>query len=165
MVQKLAFLDTVLPPVVRARLRDSPLWELEYLDGSKIVEDRDHDWATIPKDGTRKLKMYCPTGQVAVVGNDVDATGRLFQFKIGAVTIGGEVTREQPLVVIGIVTDAVSVAYADKDEVSLSCTCWAWDPHTRDLVHFFDTLPTMQFGGPVTRHMNLAVIGVDPAKV
>lgn len=150
----------VLPPVLRARATGKPWWELEYLDG-RVVGEWEQDWALVSKDGTKALRLYCPDGRVAVLGNDSGASGRLFQFKVGEVRL--DTGRSTPLVVIGMVTGlAVS---PPRDLVRLTCQCWAWDAIENELVQFFDTLPDMSFGGPVTRTMDLGVLGIDPLKV
>ena len=66
-------------------------WALRYTDG-RIVHEWDADpgspnghadWARVPSRGRQSIRLYCPNGKMAQLGDSDDATGKLFQFKIG----------------------------------------------------------------------------------
>lgn len=71
-------------------------WAVRYVNGTIINEWDDDpgspnghaDWSRIPYAGRQAVRLYCPSGQVAHLGDTVDATGRLVQFKLGLRTIG-----------------------------------------------------------------------------
>lgn len=81
----------LFPLAVRARLDRRPYWAL-LLYGGRVVEEPDCDWLHAPRKGRLAVRLYCPDGQAPTLGNTVDATDRLFQFKVGLVALatGGE---------------------------------------------------------------------------
>lgn len=126
-----ASLPVLDPATLRARVTRRAYWRLRYVDG-RIVDERDVDWSLAPARGRQALRLYCPNGQVAELGNTQDATGRLFQFKGGIVTAGaGRGTTYQ---LIGII-----------DDTEGSCQCAAWDYRTRRLLTFRDNVHHMSF--------------------
>jgi hypothetical protein len=77
------------------------------------------DWPRLPKYGRQALRLYCPNGKFAQLGDMKDASGKLFQFKSGTrnISIGGDVATETRSVqahVVGMVTglDGECVLYA-----------------------------------------------------
>lgn len=105
-----------------ALLHRRPYWSLLYTDGRVVNEWEGHDWTQAPKKGRKALRLYCPSGEMAEVG-DVhgnDAHDRLFQFKVGRIgvgLVGGGVSRETTAYVIGCIhsTDGGCVLYAWRD--------------------------------------------------
>lgn len=73
---------------LRARLAGRSYWRLRYVDGT-VVNEWDVDWSLAPKQGRQSLRLYCPNGQTVELGNNKDATGRLFQLKVGIMQMGG----------------------------------------------------------------------------
>lgn len=82
--------------VLKARFSGRSYWSIRYTDGTIISEwdadpgspNRHADWPRLPYRGRQALRLYCPNGQVAHVGDSLDATGRLVQFKVGLRTVG-----------------------------------------------------------------------------
>ncbi len=82
--------------VLHARFSGRSYWSIRYTDGRIINEwdsdpgspNKHADWPRLPYQRRQALRLYCPNGQVAHVGDSVDATGRLVQFKVGLRTVG-----------------------------------------------------------------------------
>jgi hypothetical protein len=75
---------------IRARLANRSYWRLRYTDG-RVVSEWEVDWSMAPSRGRQALRLHCPNGQIAELG---DATGgtiddRVFQFKDALVSAGG----------------------------------------------------------------------------
>lgn len=75
---------------LRARLAGRSYWRLRYTDGT-VVSEWDVDWSLAPRRGRQALRLMCPNGQIAELG---DATGgnidgRAFQLKDAIVSAGG----------------------------------------------------------------------------
>ena len=125
-----------------ARLARRSWWVARYRDGKEVAEYSGIDWAELPKTGLVQLRLHCPDGMVGVVGNSVDASDRLFQFKIAQAQAGiggggaGRMTLAQ---VIGIVNDTAG-----------NCTLWAWEWPGRMVGPLADSYPFLSYGGPVT---------------
>lgn len=82
--------------VIRSRFAGRSYWSVRYTDG-KIINEWDDDpgspnkhadWPRIPYQGRQAIRLYCPNGQVAHLGDTVDATGRLVQLKVALSTAG-----------------------------------------------------------------------------
>lgn len=71
----------------RATIDRRAYWRLLYRDGRILNEWEGWDWLDVPRKGQQAVRLCCPNGQVATLGNDSDASGRLFQFKIGVLTL------------------------------------------------------------------------------
>lgn len=82
--------------VLRAQFTGRSYWSIRYTTGEIISEwdsdpgspNKHADWPRIPYFHRQALRLFCPNGQVAHVGDTADATGRLVQFKIGLRTAG-----------------------------------------------------------------------------
>lgn len=82
--------------VLHANSTGRSWWSLRYTDGTIINEwDKDPgspnghvDWSRLPYNGRQAVRLFCPNGQVAHLGDTVDATGRLVQFKSRIRTVG-----------------------------------------------------------------------------
>lgn len=138
----------VLPDqgTLRARIQNKSYWRLKYTDG-RVVNEWDCDWSLAPLNARQSVRLHCPNGQVAELGNSGDATGRLFQFK-GATLMAGRGSRTD-FHLIGIITDP-----------SGRCDCAAWEYATGRLVTFQDNFYRMRYGQ--VGALNAAVLGVSP---
>jgi len=82
--------------VLRARFSGRSFWSVRYTDGTIINEwdadpgspNKHADWSRLPLKHRQAVRLYCPNGQVHQLGDTLDATGRLVQFKIGLRTVG-----------------------------------------------------------------------------
>lgn len=116
---------------LRARVQHRSYWRLRYTDG-RVMSEWDVDWSLAPHAGRQSLRLYCPSGQVAELGNSEDATGRLFQFKTAIVQAAG--AHGATAQVIGVVDNA------DGD-----CQCAAWEYGPEQLTTFRDNVYQMQY--------------------
>jgi hypothetical protein len=134
------------PVALRARVQRRSYWSLRYTDG-RVVQEWEVDWSLVPARSRQSLRLYCPNGQVAEMGNTDDAAGRLFQFKGATMTAG--VGSRTDFHVIGILTGAQG-----------QCDCAAWDYAEQRLVTFRDNVHQFAYGqvGPI----NPAVLGIRP---
>jgi hypothetical protein len=137
----------MMPPAVRARLTGRSYWSLRYMDG-RVVTEGEVDWSLAPTKGRQSLRLYCPDGRVAELGNTEDATGRLFQLKVGLRSAGaGKSTLAH---VIGILSG-----------LNGECRVYAWEPDPGRLVGpFADNVFAMkyqQIGG-----LSADVLGIRP---
>lgn len=86
------------------------------------------DWMRIPKIGRQEVRLYCPNGVSAHLGDTEDATGKLFQLKSGqrrvALSLGGNgllhVTGEAKQ------TDAHIIGMISG--TNGECVIYAWEP-------------------------------------
>lgn len=135
---------------LRARMTGRSYWEVGYANGKTVAEpDPGVDWLHLKHKGLRWLRLACPNGQVAVLGNDAaDCGDRLFQFKIAVAGLGGRATEAH---VIGMVTN-----------LDGGCTCWAWEYGPKRLVRFTDDVRPGLFvyGGGMT--LDFAHLGIRP---
>src|SRR6478672_8323198 len=96
------------PAVIRARRDRRSYWSVRYADGHVIHEYDGLDWAELPQwhggSPVVEARLVCPDGSVGVLGNTQDATGRLFQFKIGSVDVGPRAERRTTAQVLGYLT-------------------------------------------------------------
>ena len=118
---------------LRARLTGRSFWALRYTDG-RIVTEGDIDWSLAPLRGRQQLRLYCPSGEVAELGNTTDATGRLFQLKVAVRGMGGG--KEVLAHLIGIITGPDG-----------ACRCAAWEPDPGRLIQFDDNVNAMRYQG------------------
>jgi hypothetical protein len=97
-----ALLNLLDQAALRARVQGRSLWRLKYSDGS-VANEWDVDWSLAPQKRRQALRLYCPNGQVAELGDPTgaDATDRLFQLKVAAICAG--VGRATLAHIIGIV--------------------------------------------------------------
>jgi hypothetical protein len=74
---------------IRARLTGRSYWRLRYTDG-RVLSEWELDWSLAPRRGRQALRLHCPNGQVAELGdaNGGEVDGRLFQFKDAAMYAG-----------------------------------------------------------------------------
>lgn len=136
----------LMPPAMRARVTGRSLWSLRYMDG-RIISEGEVDWSLAPQQGRQSLRLYCPNGKVAQLGNTVDATGRLFQFKSGTFSTGaGKSVRAH---VIGLITGTDG-----------QCQCAAWEYGTGRLVTFEDNVFSMQYEN--IGALSADVLGIKP---
>ena len=82
------------------------------------------DWPLLPRCGRQAVRLYCPHGKFAQLGDSQDATGKLFQFKIGLrhLTLGSHTngaieTQSVSGHVIGMLTGTNG-----------ECILYAWEP-------------------------------------
>lgn len=115
----------------RAKLRGRAYWRLSYTDG-RVVNEWDCDWSLAPLPHRQRLRLYCPNGQIAELGNSWSAAGRLFQLKGATLALSGERTLNYQL--IGLVEDSSGV-----------CTCAAWDYGQQKLLTFKDNVFGMRY--------------------
>lgn len=135
-----------LMPSVRARLTGRASWSLRYTDG-RIVTEGEVDWSLAPQQGRQSLRLYCPDGQVAELGNSQDSTGRLFQLKGGTLTAGKG--RRTDFHLIGMV-----------DGTDGHCRCAAWEYGSGRLVTFEDSMWDMRYQS--IGRLNFEVLGIRP---
>jgi hypothetical protein len=113
-------LDRLIPIELHARVTRRSWWQLRLMDG-RIVDEREVDWSLAPIRGRKELRLVCPNGQQAVLGNSAGADDRLFQLKVGVRTAGaGKRTLAH---VIGIIVGTDGL-----------CRLWAWEPDPGRLV-------------------------------
>lgn len=133
-----------------AKLRSSvgrrSYWQARYKDG-KIVSEWDIDWSLLPRKGLVEVRLVCPNGEVAVLGNPVDASDRVFQFKSAVARAGA--STETMAHVIGIITSTNG-----------DCKCAAWEPVPGRLVTFDDNVWDMKYQN--VGQLAFAHVGVKP---
>lgn len=139
-----------------ARLAGRAWWVVRYRDGDEIAEWSGTDWSLLPRKSLLEVRLYCPDGQVAVLGNSEDASDRLFQFKTATATVGADrgTSRTTEQQIIGRL-----------DGTDGQCTAFAWDYRQRRLVGpVADHYWMLQLGGIATRGgtMLADVLGVSP---
>jgi hypothetical protein len=130
-----------LPIKLRAKFQRRALWQVRYNDGTAYSEN-ERPWLKLPKHRRTTIILYCPDGKVVELGNQIDATGRLFQFSIAVryAGLGGSSAAGETLsTVIGIVDDALSG----------QCTCFAWEGD-KLIGPFKDNIKHFEYGRPVT---------------
>ena len=125
---------------LRARVAGRSYWRLRYTDG-RVVNEWDVDWSLAPRKGRQSLRLHCPNGQVAELGNSQDATGRLFQLKVAVTGMGGPHWTWAH--VIGIV-----------DGFNGECQYAAWDYVRHELVTGRDNVNAM-------RYQNIGMLSPD----
>jgi hypothetical protein len=137
------------PAVFHARVGGRSYWIAKYRDGHEVREYDGVDWPELPThhggSPIVEARLVCPDGSVGVLGNSKDATGRLFQFKIGQADVGtggAPTVRRTTAHVLGYLTDLPQSS-------GTPCHCFAWEWPGR-FVEFEDTYPNMRYGGPVT---------------
>lgn len=119
------------PAALRARITGRSWWRVRYSDGKLVDEWSGMDWSLLPRRGLVAVRLYCPNGQVAELGNTVEAGERLFQFK-GGMLMGG--LRAHTYQLIGLVTG-----------LDGQCTCAVWETGPQRLVTFTDNVHAMQY--------------------
>lgn len=62
-------------------------WAARYLLRDEIFE-WDCDWLDLPRVGLVELRLHCPDGQIAVLGNSLGIDDRAFQFKTAELRVG-----------------------------------------------------------------------------
>lgn len=134
------------PASIRARFANRSYWRLRYLDG-RVVSEWEIDWSLAPQKGRQSLRLYCPDGRIAELGNDKDATGRLFQLKVATTGMGGP--HETWAHLIGIV-----------DGYYGECQYAAWDYAKRELVTGRDHILGMRYQN--IGQLSLDVLGLSP---
>lgn len=130
---------------LRARVHSRSYWRMRYTDG-RVVNEWDCDWSLAPLRGRQAVRLYCPNGQIAELGNDSqDCSDRLFQLKVAVATAGvGNTTLAH---LIGLV-----------DGLNGECRFAAWDYAARQLVTGRDNVHdfTYQQIGPLAfEHLGL----------
>lgn len=129
----MSVLSLLDPSALRARVTGRSWWVVRYRDGRTVNEWDGPDWSLLPRQGLRAVRLYCPDGQVAELGNSVDASDRLFQLKVGVMQPG---RRHQQAHLIGIVTGTDG-----------QCTVAAWDYDLGRLLTFDDNVCRMAYRG------------------
>jgi hypothetical protein len=90
------------------------------------------DWSMLPRKGLVAVRLYCPNGQVAELGNSVDASDRLFQLKAAIAVAGaGRATLAH---LIGMVVGLNGEA---------QCAAWEYGPGR--LLAFEDNVFSMRY--------------------
>jgi hypothetical protein len=144
---------------LKSKLTGRCYWEARYHDGTVVREDIEdwnplsqkvRDWALIKRKGLVQIRLYCPDGKIAALGNPIDASDRLFQFKI-AVAATGPVGRQTLANVIGII-----------DGTNGECTCFSWEYGNGLVGPFRDNFNDFKYGGPVTQRLDALALGVRP---
>jgi hypothetical protein len=134
------------PPALRARLTHTSLWSLRFTDG-RIISEGEVDWSLAPQKSRQSLRLYCPNGKVAQLGNTVDATGRLFQLKAGVRMAGAG--KRTDAHIIGLITGTDG-----------QCQCAAWEYGHGRLVTFEDNVFAMQYQN--IGRLSADVLGIKP---
>lgn len=142
----LSALQTLDATALRARVQRRSYWRLRMTDG-RIINEYDVDWSLAPSAGRQALRLYCPNGKVAELGNPDDVTGRLFQFKSAIVTAGAQ--HGTTAHVIGII-----------DGTNGECQCAAWEYGSERLVTFRDNVHAFQYES--VGALNPDVLGIRP---
>lgn len=126
-------------------------WQAVYTDGHMLSEwqtladprdSRSSRWEERQVKGLRTLILLCPNGKAYRLTSGED--GKLFQFKVGAKSIGAADTVDAH--VIGVVINS------DGD-----CVCFAWEPPGR-AIKFEDNVYAMQY-------RNIGALGLDNLRV
>jgi hypothetical protein len=134
---------------LRARLSGRAWWVARYRDGREVGE-WECDWTRLRRQGLVELRLHCPNGQVAVLGNSAEAGERLFQFKIARLAIGARLVEAQ---VIGLVRDTAG-----------ACVLWAWETEPRRLVgpllDRWTGRGLERYGGVATRVLSAEALGL-----
>lgn len=118
-------------------------------NGRDDVSEVQVDWAAVPRQGMIQLRLHCPDGQVAVLGNDRGIGDRAFQYKEAVVSGGERGTLRQ---VIGILTGTNGEA-----------RCYWWDyPHARLVGPVDTTVEPGQVGilGPAAAYLCFDHLGI-----
>jgi hypothetical protein len=131
---------------LRARVQRRSYWRLRYTDG-RVINEWEIDWSLAPPRGRQAVRLYCPNGRVAELGNTEDATGRIFQFKRAELLVG--VGRGTTAHIIGII-----------DDTSGNCTCAAWEYGAQRLVTFKDNVH--HFAYDQVGRLEPDVLGIRP---
>jgi hypothetical protein len=135
------------PPAIRARVTGRSWWRVRYSDGTVINEWDGPDWSLLPRKGLVAVRLVCPNGKIAELGNSIDASDRLFQLKVGIRTAGdGKQTLAH---VIGIITGTDG-----------QCSCAAWEPDPGRLVAFEDSVFAMRYQD--IGRLSADVLGIKP---
>jgi hypothetical protein len=81
----------------RARRDGRAYWRLLYRGGRVVNEwDGADPWLEAPRQGREAIRLSCPDGQVATLGNEGgDASGRLLQFKVAEARLMAGPTDEE----------------------------------------------------------------------
>jgi hypothetical protein len=145
--------------VLRARIAGRSWWALRYTDGRIIHEwDRDPgspnghaDWPRLPYRGRQALRLYCPDGKFAQLGDTEDATGKLFQIKVGLMTAGAG---------RGTLGHLIGMIHGLNGE----CICYSWeinaDGSGRLVGPFDDNVYALRWHGP-WGPLSADVLGID----
>lgn len=140
-------LKTLDPAALRARATGRAYWRVRYRDGRIVNEWDGCDWSLLPRAGMIAVRLYCPNGQIAELGNSVDASDRLFQLK-GATLAAGRGSRTD-FQLIGIVTGTDG-----------QCQCVSWEYNPGRLVKFNDNVWQMRYA--VIGRLAFDRIGIRP---
>lgn len=135
------------PSALRARTTGRCWWRVRYHDGRVTNEWDGPDWSLLPRTGLVAVRLYCPNGKVAELGNSVDASDRLFQLKGGTLTAGKG--RRTDFHLIGLVTGTDG-----------QCRCAAWEYGPGRLLTFEDNVYAMQYQS--IGRLNFEVLGIRP---
>lgn len=134
------------PAALRARVTGHSLWAARYRDG-RVINEWECDWSLIPRQGLVAARLVCPNGEVAVLGNSVDASDRLFQFKVGVMAAGQKTRREAHI--IGLLTGTNG-----------QCKAAAWEYGSGRLVNFEDNVFHMRYQN--IGCLSAEVLGIKP---
>src|SRR4030065_2915539 len=106
-------MSLLTPLVQRQWLKNGQsYWAARFLDRERF--EWECDWAELNRKGLHELRLHCPNGSVAVLGNTHDDIGgRVFQLH-AATSVNGVKTVHAQL--IGLIIDSNG-----------TCVCWAWD--------------------------------------
>lgn len=135
---------------VRARLLNRSFWRLRYTDG-RVVSEWDVDWSLAPLRGRQALRLHCPNGQIAELGDSSggDISDRVFQFKDALMTAGAG--RQTLAHVVGLV-----------DSSSGDCRYAAWLYGENRLVTGRSNVHDFSFNGTPVGALAFDHLGVNP---
>lgn len=139
---KLSRLPILIPPEIRSKMSGRSLWAVRYADG-RIFQEGERDWSELPPKGRVAVRLYCPNGQVAELGNTQDATGRIFQLKV-ATTFHGTLAQ-----VVGLITGTDG-----------QCKVAAWEYGPKRLLTFEDNANAMRY--EQIGQLSPDVLGITP---
>jgi hypothetical protein len=144
----------LLAAKARAGVRRRAYWQVRYRDGT-VVSEWERDWLDLPRTGLVACRLVCPNGRVGEVGNGVDASDRLFQFKVARAAAG--LGRATVAHVIGILNAPDG-----------ACTLFAWEPEGgsdgRGILRgpLRDNWHALAYGDGTIRGLSAAVLGARP---
>jgi hypothetical protein len=123
---------------VAARKRRS-WWSVRYTDGTVLSEwERDpgsanghRDWLRIPSRGMQAIRLYCPNGTMAALGDTSDATGTIFQLKVSVRSVAISDGRQTMIDARRVLAHVIGKVTA----VDGTCLLYSWEILPRPEFH------------------------------
>lgn len=109
-----------------ARLTGRAWWAVRYLDG-RLVHELHANWTELDRRGLAAIMLYCPSGEVPVLGSTADASGRLFQFNAAILSYGAGVGPAGQLAGASGARGTTYHVIGRVEHHDGSCTWLAWD--------------------------------------